>query len=85
MSLSEVEFLPENRRTDLLEIDDALETLKRMDARKAKVVELRPATLSVDRRSSGKPTYRFFQEGGRFSRKAFIPSTMSSVFTSSRR
>ena len=41
MSLSEVEFLPENRRTDLLEIDDALETLKRMDARKAKVVELR--------------------------------------------
>ncbi|HYR84870.1 MAG TPA: ECF-type sigma factor, partial [Terriglobia bacterium] len=41
LSLSAVEFLPENRRTDLLDIDEALETLKRVDARKAKVVELR--------------------------------------------
>ena len=41
LSLSAVEFLPENRRTDLLDIDEALATLKRVDARKAKVVELR--------------------------------------------
>jgi RNA polymerase sigma factor (TIGR02999 family) len=41
MSLSAVEFLPENRRTDVLDIDAALEALKRVDARKAKVVELR--------------------------------------------
>ena len=41
VSLSDAKKLPTERPTDLVELDDALKTLARLDARHARVVELR--------------------------------------------
>jgi RNA polymerase sigma factor (TIGR02999 family) len=41
VSLSDARNLPTERPTDLVELDDALKTLARLDARHARVVELR--------------------------------------------
>ena len=40
-SLEEIEILPEQIATDLLELNDALQKLERIDQRKASIVELR--------------------------------------------